>query len=82
MEWPGYSGQDQGRVGIRRPRRRHDFVTITESGFTGDGDSVLKQATDSTQGFTLVLAVLKAFLEHGLSLNLVADRYPDGPRSQ
>jgi hypothetical protein len=25
-----------------------------------------------------VLAALKAYLEHGVSLNLVADRFPDG----
>jgi hypothetical protein len=54
------------------------FVTITEAGFTGDGDELVKQVIDSTQGFTLVLAGLKAFLEHGVRLNLVADRYPEG----
>ena len=32
----------------------------------------------STQGFSLVLAGLKALLEHGIRLNLVADRYPPG----
>jgi hypothetical protein len=30
-----------------------------------------------TQGFTLVLTGLKALLEHGVYLNLVADRYPE-----
>ena len=54
------------------------FVGITESGFTGDGDELLKQVADSTQGFTLVLAGLKAFLEHTIRLNLVADRFPKG----
>jgi hypothetical protein len=32
---------------------------------------------DSTEGFTLVLAGLKALLEHGVKLNLVSDRFPD-----
>ena len=54
------------------------FVDITHSGFTGSGDDLVKQVTDSTQGFTLVLAGAKAYLEHGLRLNLVADRYPKG----
>src|SRR6185295_17348939 len=35
------------------------FVRITNEGFTGDGDALVKQATESTQGFTLVLAGLK-----------------------
>jgi hypothetical protein len=34
--------------------------------------------TDSTQGFSLVLAGVKALLEHDIRLNLVADRYPKG----
>lgn len=38
----------------------------------------VKQVTDSTQGFTLVLAGLKAFNEHNIQLNLVVDRYPKG----
>ena len=54
------------------------FVSITHAGFTGDGDELVKRATDSTQGFTLVLAGLKALLEHNIRLNLVADRYPNG----
>jgi hypothetical protein len=38
----------------------------------------VKYVADSTQGFTLTLAGLKAFLEHGVRLNLTADRYPKG----
>jgi uncharacterized protein YndB with AHSA1/START domain len=54
------------------------FVSITNSGFTGNGQAVTKQALDSTEGFTFVLAGLKAYLEHGVQLNLVADRHPGG----
>lgn len=78
IEWPGYGGltavewlfapQDDGTT----------FVTITESGFTGSADELVKQVTDSTQGFSLVLAGVKALLEHGIRLNLVPDRYPKG----
>jgi uncharacterized protein YndB with AHSA1/START domain len=54
------------------------FVEITNRGFQGNGDEMVKQALDSTEGFALVLAGAKAFLEHGIALNLVADRFPDG----
>jgi uncharacterized protein YndB with AHSA1/START domain len=54
------------------------FVSITNSGFTGDEQSITEQALDSTEGFTFVLAGLKAYLEHGVQLNLAADRHPDG----
>jgi uncharacterized protein YndB with AHSA1/START domain len=54
------------------------LVSVTNTGFSGDGDEVVKQALDSTGGFTLVLAGLKAFLEHNINLNLIADRFPEG----
>jgi uncharacterized protein YndB with AHSA1/START domain len=54
------------------------FVSITNSGFSGGGDDVVKQALDSTGGFTIVLAGLKALLEHRIMLNLIGDRFPKG----
>jgi len=53
------------------------FVSVTNTGFSGDDAEVVKQALDSTEGFTLVLAGAKAFLEHNITLNLVLDRFPD-----
>lgn len=53
------------------------FVTITESGFEGTDDEKVALAIDSMGGFTLTLAGCKAFLEHGVELNLVADHNPD-----
>ena len=44
----------------------------------GNGDELVTQVTNSTQGFSLLLAGLRAFLEHGIRLNLVADRFPKG----
>jgi hypothetical protein len=54
-------------------------VTITNSGFRGDVEQVARQAIGSTEGFAFVLAGAKAWLEHGIQLNLVQDKYPDGP---
>jgi len=54
------------------------FVSVTNSGFSGDGDELISQALDSTGGFALVLAGAKAWLEHGINLNLIADRFPEG----
>ena len=54
------------------------FVSITNSGFQGTDEEVAQQAIGSTEGFTFVLAGLKAYLEHNLNLNLIADRFPDG----
>jgi uncharacterized protein YndB with AHSA1/START domain len=55
------------------------FVSITNTGFNGDGDERVKQAIGSTEGFTIVLCGLKALLEHNVILHLVADRFPEVP---
>jgi uncharacterized protein YndB with AHSA1/START domain len=78
IEWPGYSGPTTVEWRFAPQKDGTTFVSITESGFTGDGEELVKQVTDSTQGFSLVLAGLKALLEHNVRLNLVADRYPKG----
>lgn len=77
IEWDGYSGRTtvEWEFSAREDGTTH--VVIRESGWTGDGDALVKYVGDSTQGFTWTLAGLKAFLEHGVRLNLVADRNPD-----
>lgn len=57
------------------------LVSITNSGFCGSDDEVVAQAIDSMGGFVMVLAGLKALLEHGIVLNLVADCHPDAHRA-
>lgn len=79
IEWPGqHSGPTTVEWTFAAQEDGTTFVSITHTGFTGDGDELVKQVTDSTQGFSLVLAGLKALLEHDIRLNLVADRYPKG----
>jgi uncharacterized protein YndB with AHSA1/START domain len=53
------------------------FVTIKQSGYKGSGDDIVNQAIDSMGGYTMVLCGVKAFLEHNVVLNLVADKAPD-----
>jgi uncharacterized protein YndB with AHSA1/START domain len=52
------------------------FVSIVNTGFQGDNEKIISQIRDSTEGFTLVLAGLKAYLEHNIALNLILDRFP------
>lgn len=52
------------------------FVSIVNIGLQGETEKLISQIRDSTEGFTLVLAGLKAYLEHNIELNLVADRFP------
>lgn len=52
------------------------YVTIKNYGFDKTGDELLQIIKDSTAGFTTVLDGLKAFLEHNINLNLIADKFP------
>lgn len=78
FQWPGYSGPTTVEWRFAPQKNGTTFVSVTESGFNGSGDELVKYVADSTQGFTLMLAGLKAFLEHGVRLNLTGDRYPKG----
>jgi len=78
IEWPGPGGSTTVEWTFLPLADGTTFVSIAHAGFAGDGDALMKHATDSVQGFSLVLAGLKALLEHGVRLNLVADRYPKG----
>jgi len=54
------------------------FVSVANSGFSGSDSEKVKTALDATEGFAFVLAGAKAWLEHGIALNLVRDRFPQG----
>lgn len=54
------------------------FVSIVNSNLKGDANELMALVRDSTEGFTLVLAGLKALLEHNIELRLVGDRFPQG----
>jgi len=51
------------------------FVSVKECGFNQTGDELIEAIKGSTGGFTTVLDGLKAYLEHGINLNLVADKF-------
>ncbi|MCL1634807.1 SRPBCC family protein [Luteimonas sp. SX5] len=78
IEWDGYSGRTTVEWTFSSREDETTYVVVTESGWTGDGDKLVEYVAESTQGFTWTLAGLKAFLEHGVELNLVADKNPDG----
>ena len=52
------------------------YVTIYEKDFQQSGDELLQVLMDSTGGFTTVLDGCKAYLEHEIDLNLIADKFP------
>lgn len=52
------------------------YVVIKNYGFDQTGDDLIQAIKDNTGGFTTVLDGLKAWLEFGIELNLVRDKFP------
>jgi uncharacterized protein YndB with AHSA1/START domain len=52
------------------------YVVIKNYGFRETGSDLIAVIKDSTGGFTTVLDGLKAYLEHNVNLNLIADKFP------
>ncbi|MDR4894091.1 MULTISPECIES: SRPBCC family protein [unclassified Chryseobacterium] len=52
------------------------LVVIKSYGFSQTGEDLLKVINDNTGGFTTVLDGCKAYLEHGINLGLIEDKFP------
>lgn len=80
IEWNGPDNPSLVEWTFDPRGRDRTFVRVRNWGFGSDAeaDAVVEEAINSTEGFTFLLASMKAFLEHDLELNLVPDHAPDG----
>lgn len=75
IEWPEDRSTTEWRFEPRGDNAT--LVKITYTGADASGDALLAQATDNMQGYSLVLAGAKFWLEHGVAPKLVVDSKPD-----
>ena len=80
IEWPGYQNLTTVEWMFKPIHDGTMFVRITEAGFAGTDDELTKRVANSTEGFSLVLAGLKALLGHNVRLNLVGRFISEGDR--
>ncbi|WP_426278305.1 SRPBCC family protein [Chryseobacterium sp. S-02] len=52
------------------------LIVIKSYGYSQEGEDLLKTINDNTGGFTTVLDGCKAYLEHGINLRLIEDKFP------
>jgi len=78
IEWRGAHGPAIVEWVFTSLSKGQTFVDITNTGFGGTADEQVEEAAGSGQGFCWTLAGAKAWLEHGIQLNLVLDRFPKG----
>jgi uncharacterized protein YndB with AHSA1/START domain len=78
FSWDGYDPAHPTTVEFQFVPYENDttYLHITEAGFTGDADTQVSRALDSTAGFTFLLSSLKAALEHDLTLRVTMDAHP------
>ena len=75
IEWDSYEGRTPVEWEFEPRPDNTTKLTVSNYGFVGE--DVVKQAIESTQGFSFMVAGLKAWLEHEITLELVADKNPD-----
>lgn len=63
------------RFNFQAVNDQQTYVVIEQSGFHQKGDELVKVMLDSVGGFTTVLDGLKAYLEHGIDLRLIPDKF-------
>lgn len=59
-----------------RVNEESTYVVIKNYGFHQTGNELIEAVNNNTGGFTTVLDGCKAYLEHGIQLNLVGDKFP------
>ena len=82
ITWSGYQARERVEWNFTDRSDGTTYVTIEDSGFAGEPHEVAEQAVSATEGFAYTLAGAKAWLEHGIQLNLVPDKFPDRATSQ
>ena len=76
IEWGNYDDMTRVVFTFKKISENETFVNVVNDLFKGNTDDMKKQIRDSTGGFNLVMAGCKAWLEHGINLNLIKDRFP------
>jgi uncharacterized protein YndB with AHSA1/START domain len=71
--WERDGANTQVAWSMEETQQGDTILTIEESGFAGSSDVIVEQALDSTAGFNQVIIAAKAYIEHGIQLNVVAD---------
>lgn len=81
--WDGYDPTKPTTVEFNFSPQENDttYLVITETGFSGDADTQVARALESTAGFTFLLSSLKAALEHDITLRVVLDVHPQDLRT-
>ncbi|HEX6983197.1 MAG TPA: SRPBCC family protein [Balneolaceae bacterium] len=80
FQWPSGEKESDFRtveISFESKSDQTTFVHVVERGFDKDEENLIEQVAGQTEGWALVLSALKAWLEHGINLNLISDHKPE-----
>ena len=77
MEWENAGGFTTVVWTFEEKSPDTTVLRVEETGYSGDPQTVIDAALDSTGGFNQVLIAAKAWLEHRAAINVVADHVAD-----
>ena len=77
MEWENAGGFTSVTWTFEPKSRNATVLRVQETGYSGDPQTVIDAALDSTGGFNQVIIAAKAWLEHRAPVNVVADHVAD-----
>lgn len=73
IEWENAGERTQVRWSMEEGQDGDTILSIEETGFSGSGPITVARVIDSNGGFNQVIVAAKAFIEHGVEVNVVAD---------
>lgn len=79
FRWPSGEGESDFRsvdISFEPTSEETTFVRVVESGFDKNDNRLVENIAGQTEGWALVLSGMKAWLEHGINLNLISDHKP------
>jgi uncharacterized protein YndB with AHSA1/START domain len=74
FEWPGPDGNITSvRWSFEDDGGGSTILSVEETGFSGSDEEIAAKVLDSQGGFNQVVVAAKAYLEHGVAVNIVDD---------
>jgi uncharacterized protein YndB with AHSA1/START domain len=78
LAFPGEKMESLVEINFSARDDGNTFVSVVNKNWDMADPAVIDHVVGATEGWTLVLAAMKALLEHGIALRVVSDRFPDG----
>ena len=74
IQWGDDTGKTDVKWHLEQTESGDTALTIEETGFSGSDEEIGALVIDRTTGWNQVIIAAKALIEHGVAINVVADR--------